>query len=229
MHLEKPRLPDHAPYAVGKLLFSDGFDKNLAQWTVEQMEGGKTFIKDSKLEIEDAQGCTIWFNQKLTAPLIIQYDATIIKAGGPYDRASDLNCFWMAVDPKNPDDILAASKKRTGKFQNYHPLRLYYVGCGGNDNTTTRFRRYPGTGHRPLKRKHDLRDKNFLLKPNQTMTIQILTFDTRILYIRDGEIIFDVNDPKPYRQGWFGLRTVRNHMTVDNFQVWSLNNPPPKR
>ncbi|UCD30346.1 MAG: sulfatase-like hydrolase/transferase, partial [Planctomycetota bacterium] len=210
------------PYRLGQLLYQEDFDKDLGQWTVEQAEGGKALIRNGKLEIEDAQGCTIWFNQKLTAPVMIEYEATMIKADGSYDRVSDLNCFWMAVDPKNPDDIFVSSGKRGGIFRNYHPLRLYYVGCGGNDNTTTRFRRYPGGGGRPLLPGHDLRDQKYLLQPNRPIKIQLVTFGNIIQYIRDGEIIFDIRDDRPYHQGWFGLRTVRNHMTVDNFRVWRL-------
>ena len=44
----------------------------------------------------------------------------------------------------------------------------------------------------------------------------------RIAYVRDGEVIYDVHDPDPYTDGWFGLRTVNNHMTIDNFRVYRL-------
>ena len=33
---------------------------------------------------------------------------------------------------------------RNGEFKNYNTLDLYYVGYGGNDNGTTRFREYHG-------------------------------------------------------------------------------------
>ena len=61
-----------------------------------------------------------------------------------YDRLSDLNCFWAANDPKYPDDLFARSQWRDGIFKNYNTLNLFYVGYGGNDNSTTRFRRYKG-------------------------------------------------------------------------------------
>jgi hypothetical protein len=40
---------------------------------------------------------------------------------------------------------------RTGAFADYDTLKTYYVGQGGNGNTSTRFRRYVGRpGERPL-------------------------------------------------------------------------------
>lgn len=55
-----------------------------------------------------------------------------------------MNCFWGADDPRHPDDFFARSAWRNGEFKNYNTLDLYYVGYGGNDNGTTRFREYHG-------------------------------------------------------------------------------------
>ena len=209
--------------AIGtqQLIYTDDFDKDLSQWLVEQMAGGTTTLKDGQLDINDAEGCTVWFKQKLTGSVMITYEATMIKEGGKYDRASDLNCFWMAIDPKNPNDLFA-DKKRGGLFRNYHPLRLYYVGYGANDNTTTRFRRYPGGGARPCLPEHDLRDKEFMHTPNRTILIQIIADGDKIRYLRDGKVVFNVKDKNPFTEGWFGFRTVRNHMRIDNFKVYQL-------
>ena len=43
------------------------------------------------------------------------------------------------------------------RFAAYNDLKTYYVGLGGNRNTTTRFRRYIGDPEtRPLLPEHDL-------------------------------------------------------------------------
>ena len=175
-----------------------------------------------RLEINDARGCTTWFKEKLSGPIAIEYEATLIKDGGKNDRVSDLNCFWMAIDPKHPDDLFKKSRERGGKFPNYHSLRLYYVGYGANNNKTTRFRRYPGDGTRPCLPEHDLRDQQFLHTPNQTIKIRIVANGETIQYWRDGELVFDVKDPEPFTEGWFGFRTVRNHLVLDNFKVIRL-------
>jgi hypothetical protein len=147
----------------------------------------------------------------------------MVDEGGPYDRVSDLNCFWMAIDPDSPENLFFDEHERTGSFRTYHPLRLYYVGYGANNNTTTRFRRYPGDGSRPMLPEHDLADERFMHTPNQPIRIQIISDENRILFLRDGEIVYDIYDPEPFTEGWFGFRTVRNHMRIDDFLVYQLN------
>jgi acetyl esterase/lipase len=218
----EPRVPVRdLPLEVSGLLFKDDFETDLSHWVPEQMPGGSTVVHHGKLEIEDAAACTVWFREKLAGPVLIEYDATLIDAGGPHDRVSDLNCFWMAVDPEHSDDIFADTS-RTGVFSDYHALRLYYVGCGGHDNSKTRFRRYTGDGSRPLLPEHDLTDPQYLLVPNKTLKIQIVANGGSIQYFRDGKLFYDVEDPDPYTEGWFALRTVRDDMTVDNFRVYRL-------
>ncbi len=210
---------------TSKTLYRDDFEENLDNWVVEQMPGGSVRVNGGKLEIDDAKGCTVWFREKLDGPIMIEYEAVIIKKGGPRDRGSDLNCFWMAQDPEHYGDLFASSQKRGGRFTNYNSLRLYYVGYGANDNTTTRFRRYPGTGEKPLLPEHDLRDDEYMLKYNVPIKIRLIADGRRIAYLRDGEIVFDVVDPDPFTDGWFGFRTVNNHMTIDNFRIYRLGNP----
>ena len=42
-------------------------------------------------DIETPAGCTVWFKRALEGPIMIEYDATVISAGGANDRVSDLN------------------------------------------------------------------------------------------------------------------------------------------
>lgn len=133
---------------------------------------------------------------------------------------SDVNCFWMASDPKAPDALPA---RRTGRFTDYDSLRTYYVGMGGNDNTTTRFRRYIGDGTKPLLPEHDLRDKKFLLEPNRTYRLRIVVREGgRTEFWRDDEAILSFTDPAPLTRGWFALRTVKSHLEIRDFRVVSL-------
>ena len=205
-----------------ELLYQDGFDKNTGNWVVEQMEGGKTRWMNGKLDINDKSGCTVWFKERLNSPVVIEYHVTMVDSGGPNDRVSDLNCFWMAIDPDHPNDLFAESEERGGRFATYHPLRLYYVGFGANNNTTTRFRRYPGDGTRPMLPGHDLKDEKFMNIPNQERKVQIVANGSTIQYLVDGEMVFDFHDDNPYTSGWFGFRTVKNHMKIDDFKVWRI-------
>lgn len=207
----------------GTLVHNEDFTSDMDHWTVEQRPGGSVTVLNEQLDIDDANGCTVWFNHELKAPLMIEYDAVVVDAGGPNDRVSDLNCFWLATDIHSPDDFFKCSQERGGKFQNYHDMRLYYVGLGGHDNTKTRFRRYAGGGERPCLPEHDLSDSQFLITANALNQIRIVVFHNYVQYYRNGQLIYDYYDEQPYKEGYFGIRTFKNHMTVDNFKVYQLD------
>jgi predicted AlkP superfamily pyrophosphatase or phosphodiesterase len=126
----------------------------------------------------------------------------------------------MASDPARPDDLFTAGHKRDGKFATYDSLSTYYVGYGGNSNTTTRFRRYDGAGTRPLLPEHDLSAPEFLLKADHDYRIELsVSAQGRVRFVRDGMVIFDWQDPEPLRSGWFGFRTVDSRLEISDFQV----------
>jgi hypothetical protein len=204
-----------------KILYSDVLN-NDANWIIEQQPNGKVNVENGKMEIVDAKGCTVWFKNLLEGNLKIEYDVVVINQNGPFDRVSDLNCFWMANDPNNPDDFFKESKQRAGHFPNYHHLKLYYVGYGGHNNSKTRFRRYDGNLDRPLLPEHDLSEKKYLIVANKKMHIEILVKDNYTSFKRDGEVILEMNDSSPYTSGYFGFRTVENHMKVENFKITKL-------
>ncbi|MFB9057040.1 DUF6250 domain-containing protein [Mariniflexile ostreae] len=186
---------------------------------MEQQAGGKVEFVNHKMEIFDKKGCTVWFKHKLAAPIVIEYDATVIDKEGPFDRVSDLNCFWMANDPKSPNDFFKQSKKRAGVFKSYHELTLYYVGLGGHDNTKTRFRKYDGNPDRPLLKEHDLSDKEYLIVPNVKNHIVITVNENDVSYQRNNQVVFSLQDKTPYLEGYFGFRSVENHVLIENFRI----------
>ena len=189
---------------------------DLAQWSVEQMPGGSVTTEGDALVIRDAGGCTVWWRERLNAPVEITYEAKVVMADGPFDRLSDLNCFWMATDPKSPGVMPAG---REGRFADYNNLHTYYVGHGGNNNTTVRFRRYDGTDARPLRSDHDLATPRLLLRPNHTYRVRLVARDGVAEYWCDDERIFTFRDPAPLTSGWFGLRTVKSHLEIRNLKV----------
>lgn len=211
-------------FAPGELLYQDDFS-DASRWLVEQRPGGAVAAQLGALVIDDAGGCTVWFRPELAAPVIIAYEATVIDRGGAHSAGqqsvSDLNCFWMATDPAAADgSVLATTTKRTGAFADYDALQLYYVGYGGNTNTTTRFRRYDGTGARPLLPAHDLQAPAYLLRANTVYHLMLVAAGGRAQFFRDGELIFDYADPQPLARGWFGFRTVHSHIEIRHFRVW---------
>jgi hypothetical protein len=212
-------------FTIGETLYTDDFDHDLSNWCTELESGGSVAVGGNQLNIDVPAGCTVWFRPMLSGPVMIEYEATEVSAGGANDRVSDLNCFWMARDSRSPDDLFAT--KRSGKFSDYDALRTYYVGQGGNGNTTTRFRRYIGeANNRPLLPEHDLRGGEDLLKPNLPQTIRLIANGSIVQYYRDGKRVFDFYDPQPYTSGWFALRTTKNRMAVRRFRVYRLSPAP---
>lgn len=137
---------------------------------------------------------------------------------------SDLNCFWMASDPTYPDNIWKREKWRNGIFLNCYSLQLYYMGYGGNYNSTTRFRRYDGNEAgiadpkiRPAIWK-EYTDADHLLKANHWYHIKITNEDNRVSYYIDGERLVDFRDAEPLTEGWFGFRTTLSRTRITNFR-----------
>lgn len=216
-----PQSAPDAPFHIAKLLYSDSFTRGMSQWAVELEKPGRVEANNGILHLDVPAGATVWFRPELSGPVTIEYEATMIASGGPNDRVSDLNCFWMASDARSPKDLFATI--RSGKFADYNQLRAYYVGQGGNTNTTTRFRRYIGDPElRPLLPEHDLTSKEVLLTASVAQKIQLVANRGRIQYYRDGKPIFDFQDPESYTRGHFALRTTFSHIEVRNFRVYRL-------
>jgi hypothetical protein len=194
---------------------SFAFDRNLEAWRVEQAPGGSVAVQGNALVIEDQAGCTVWLREKLVAPVVISYEVTVVSRGGPHDRVSDVNCFWMASDPATPLRLA----ERSGRFDEYDSLQTYYVGMGGYDNTTTRFRRYAGDGTKPLLPENDLRAKKYLLTGNTTYRIRLVARNGTAEFWRDDEKIFSYADARPLTEGWFGVRTVNSHLEIRHVRV----------
>lgn len=209
------------PFAErGRRLYADDFRRGLRRWTIEAEKPAIVTAMGGLLDIVAPAGLTAWFKPELVGPVAIAYEAQAVSAGGPYDRVSDLNAFWMAreVDGGSPLD-----HPRTGAFADYDTLKTYYVGQGGNTNTTTRFRRYVGKpDDRPLLPQHDHAAADEMLTPNRWTSVRLVADGERIEYWSDGRRLFEHRDPAPYTRGWFGLRTTQSHLRVRNFTVQRL-------
>ena len=206
-------------FSDSRLLHSDDF-ANLDRWVIEaEHADARVTVHDGALDIDTPAGITLWFEPRLEGPLEIEFEATAVAEGGPNDEVSDLNVFWMA---SNRDG--SAPFGRTGRFEDYNDLVTYYVGLGGNRNTTTRFRRYIGDAERrPLLPEHDLTSPDVLLVPETKQKITLMADRNRIEYKRDGRALFQFDDPQPYTQGWFALRTTKSHLRIERLRIRRLD------
>lgn len=177
-------------------------------------------------EIVSPKGLTLWRKEKMRQGMTVEYDACVVDEGKAGDRLSDMNCFWLASDPQ-AKDIWARSGWRSGIFTHCYTLQMYYLGYGGNHNTTTRFRRYNGdeagvddAAKRPAILK-EYTDAAHLLRPNHWYHVKIeSTMTGRTRFYIDGECIVDYLDPQPLESGWFGFRTTLSRTRITNFHSY---------
>lgn len=193
-------------------------------WRIEaESPQTRVLLRGDTLDITSPKGLSLWWNEPLTAPCSIEYRACVVMEGGPCDRLSDLNCFWMSSDP------FRGLSSRGGRFLESYRLQCYYLGYGGNHNTTTRFRRYEGDTLAitdPTRRPKILKeytDSAHLLRPNHWYTVRIeVTADGRNRYFLDNELLVDYWDASPLLHGWFAFRTTWSHTRLTAFTIKQL-------
>lgn len=194
-------------------------------WKVEsESPDYKVTFSGDTAEIISPKGLTLWRKEKMAGAVTIEYDACVMDEGKPGDRLSDLNCFWMASDPKSPDNLWKREKWRNGIFLNCYSLQLYYLGYGGNHNSTTRFRRYDGNEAGITKADarpailREYKDEAHLLKANKWYHVKITNENNRVSYYIDGKRLIDFRDADPLTSGWFGFRTTLSRTRITNFK-----------
>ena len=183
-----------------------------------------SFIGDT-CELLSPKGLTLWRKEKMRQGMTVEYDACVVDEGRTGDRLSDLNCFWLASDPRSKN-IWSRAAWRNGIFLRCYTLQMYYLGYGGNHNTTTRFRRYDGdeagvedeTRRPPVLKEYT--DADHLLKANHWYHVKIESKMNHTRFFIDGECIVDYYDPQPLQEGWFGFRTTLSRTRITNFKTY---------
>jgi hypothetical protein len=197
----------------------DDFRHGLGAWRIEAEAPATVSAKGGVLDIDSPKGITLWYRPALTGPVTIDYDVMAVGGDGPNDKVSDVNAFWMARDA-DAADPLALPRARNGAFAAYDDLQTYYVGIGGNRNSTTRLRRYVGRpGDRPLLTGNDRSDKAAMLRANRWTHIRLIAHGRHIAVERDGARLFALDDAAPYTSGHFALRTTYSHLRVRNLRI----------
>lgn len=205
--------------AGDSLIFSDDFNGPLDStlWVTEltHQPGETVYIKDGRLVLDTRGGVTVWLKKILQGNIRIEYDRTIPLGGQPHDRLSDLNQFWMAGDPRCSNLFT-----RNGVLESYDSLQLYYVGMGGNSNTTTRFRKYEGNGERRLLQEYT--DSSHLLQAGKTYHITTIVKNGVTQYLVNGQLYFSYADPLPLREGYFGFRSTKSRQLIEGIKIYKI-------
>ena len=207
---------DHAPsvlghgaglFRVGKLLAQDQF-KDLDNWVVQiqekpGFEQGHVTAHENSLDcLLPGRGCTIWFKKKLPTRVTITYQVLCPTPKPPIKgvQPRDINNFWMAFDPEDPDQGLFDRARYNGAFASYDKMHGYYASTGGGGakaaNLTTRMRRYPRKVDGKPAEHIALNDKDgkegYLITPDKVMSVQLVAYDDVIQYIVDGKLIYEI-------------------------------------
>jgi hypothetical protein len=200
----------------GALLYQDDFSGQLKGYVAEYAHKSGNVIenRDGRLLMDVDSGATVWLDKPLAGNYSITYTRRVVVDGGKHDRLSDFNHFWMARDPSNANLFT-----RSGKFEEYDNLDMYYVGFGGNTNSTTRLRRY-GNGKRVVLAEH--LDAAHLLEPNRDYAIEIAVYNGCTRMLVDGQEYFSYRDPQPFTSGYFGFRTTWSRQTIDDLKIYEL-------
>lgn len=209
-------------------LFMSCASEPQSKWVIESDHPDTQVVEtETGLELAAAGGLTAWYKEPIKGNYRITYTATQPMAGNPCDRLSDLNCFWAAQDPQHADDFFFRSEWREGKFAHYNTLNLFYVGFGGNDNGTTRFRRYFGDKYgqdasivKPLIKEYS--DPQHLLVAGHEYKIEIVCKDNLTTYSMDGEEMFRHELTPGMGDGWFGVRLWKNYTIIKDFKIEQL-------
>jgi hypothetical protein len=203
----------------GTLIFSEEFNGPLdaSMWVSEiaPEPNSKVYISNGQLLLDTKGGVTVWLKKKLEGNIRIEYTRTILVDSGINDRLSDMNTFWMATDPRNSNMFT-----RNGVLENYDSLLLYYVGQGGNTNSTTRLRKYDGHGERVLLQEY--KDTAHLLLANKEYHITIEVNGNNVRYAVDGVDFFNYTDPSVLKKGYFGFRSTKSRQAIGAIKIYQL-------
>lgn len=201
-------------YKVKQNILHESFSKDLSNWKIEKLPADSEVvaIQNGKLLLNTYSGATVWYKQPLTGNYSIKLKRTILLNGEKNDRLSDCNFFWMATD-----SLQNKMFQRKAGFKEYDSLSMYYVGFGGNYNTTTRFRKYTTKGDKNIIAEY--KDTAHLLVANKTYEIEIIVKNGLIAFLVDGKIFFQYNDLQPLNFGYFGIRSTRSRQEIDDIII----------
>lgn len=204
-------------YKIKRLLFKDDFNNTFINWIVEKQKTDSEIvtIQNGKLLLDTYNGATVWLKQELKGNYLIKLKRSIIVQGGKNDRLSDCNFFWMVTDSLQNNMF-----KRNGGFKEYDSLSMYYIGFGGNYNTTTRFRKYSAKGDKQILGEY--KDAAHLLEANKTYSIEILVMNGLVEFKVDGKIFFTYTDATPLTNGFFAIRSTRSRQEIDDVEIYEI-------
>ena len=162
----------------------------------------------------------VWYKHPFESPFVMEFETTPLQAPPKFTAGvSDSIWFWLASDPRHPDDFFAetAARNANPSLRSYLPLRFYWIDFGGNNNTTTRFR------YNPLRQLiRQFSDAPRLLEKGRTYKIMIVANGPHQEYWCDGKRWAYFYDDDPPRSGHIGFRAFVADHRISNLRIHRL-------
>ncbi|SDZ14093.1 rhamnogalacturonan endolyase [Rhodonellum ikkaensis] len=200
------------------LIFESDFSQplDLDTWKIEMdsTPNSSVYTQNGKLVMDTEGGVTVWLDLELEGNYEISYSRKVVLDSGKNDRISDLNQFWAASDPTSKGMFT-----RSGQFESYDDMHLYYVGFGGNHNSTTRFRKYD-QGEKPVLGEY--LEGPYLLQANHDYQIKTICKDGKVSFLVDDVLFFEYKDPEPLTSGYFGFRSTWSRQEISDLTITRL-------
>lgn len=204
------------PCPPPRLLVQDDFQHlTPGRWRIESEQPSRVAAENGQLLLDSPRGLTVWLHQPLGGAYRIEFQRQVLVADQPNDRLSDMNLFWAAHEPGS-----AALARRDGVLESYDSMHAWYVGMGGNGNTTTRFRHYDGLGARRLLGEH--LERQYLLEAGRRYQIAVEVTPRGTRYQVDGTTVFEQPLAALPAAGYFGWRQVWSRQAISAFRVLAL-------
>jgi len=211
------------------VLFNEDFEsgKLSNDWWVEG--GEKVWVENGRLRIKadppekNGEGyvCTVWNKTTLSGDVQVDFDAHVISSS---NEANNINFFLFYSDPTGKPLYETRDTRADGGYKHYHNLNGYiftFLNAGrqieGDARARIRMRRCPG--FELLTETYD-----YHCRQGVTYHVTITRKDGRLTFAVDGTVYLEQEDPEPWREGLFGLRTFHTDLWWDNIQIKKIEN-----
>jgi len=193
----------------------------------EGAAGGSTArIENGHLEVNTPPGkaATVWLARELSGNIQIEFDVRVLDDGR---TARNMNTLLFFTDRSGRPLYATRSERVSGGYRQLHGGRdpehnlagliITFLSVGELETPRVRLRHVPPFN--PV-----LHEVNgvYHARSDHTYHIRIRRQDSRLQYVIDGNLMFDVDATGLPRKGLFGFRTWNTNLWWDNLKIIQL-------
>lgn len=209
---------------TGAVIFEANFESGRLSddWWVEG--GEKVWVEDGHLRMKadpaERNGpgyvCTAWNKQWISGDVQVDFDAHVIRST---PAANNINFFLYYTHPSGRGLYETRNERIDGGYKHYHDLNGYiftFLNAGreneGDSRARFRMRRCPG--FQLLTETYD-----YHCRAGVTYHVTLRREGAQLTLAVDGTVYLSAEDPDPWREGLFGLRTFHTDLWWDNIRI----------